>query len=360
MSLRSLSSDRIAGGTRIVLPTTDDVLVVITEDPQVVQKLAAAYHPPCGNPTVRLERDLIVERAKALLQTEQQPARHGYKPILSAADAALVFQTKLAQIDTLLAARQLEQAQAAVTSAKADIERLKAQQRSPHYAANGLESNALALSYHRLNDLAAQNKSFRHTSRRREPIARRRLRRPGRNDSIRLAAYRASSAARHPRQNSRRRSLVTVPYSLELMAVSPQGEAVAGGADPLVWIVSPGMPVDAGKLVEIAGWVRVDQPFASADGGLAIIDTLGGPELSLYCARDLGFARSFRIIHTVPNATELRLTFALTSVGSAKVDAVMVRTLDEPVARRLPATTGEAGGPRTAEAMTPVPAAVQQ
>ena len=158
VSLRSLSSDRVAGGTRIVLPTTDDVLVVITEDPQVVQSLRQ-HIIRHANRTVRLERDLVVERTKALLLTEQQLARHGYKPILSAADAAGV-QGKLAQIDTLLAARQLEQAQAAVTAAKADIERLKSQQRSPHYAANGLESNAPALSYDRLNDMAAQNKSF--------------------------------------------------------------------------------------------------------------------------------------------------------------------------------------------------------
>jgi hypothetical protein len=43
------------------------------------------------------------------------------------------------------------------------------------------------------------------------------------------------------------------------------------------------------------------------------------------------------MVRAVPESTELRLTFALGGVESAWVDAVMVRTLTAPIARRLPA-----------------------
>ena len=98
------------------------------------------------------------------------------------------------------------------------------------------------------------------------------------------------------------------------------------------------MPLDANKLVEITGWARVDQPFSTPGGGLAITDTIGGPELSLVFRETSGW-QMFRLIRAVPKATELRLTFALTGAGAAKVDAVMVRTLEQPLARRLPAVS---------------------
>jgi hypothetical protein len=100
-------------------------------------------------------------------------------------------------------------------------------------------------------------------------------------------------------------------------------------------------------LVEISGWARVDQPFATSSGGLAVVDTLGGPELSLLIRETSGW-QPFRIIRAVPKSTELRLTFALTSYGSAKLDAVILRTLGEPLARRLPAVSNGSAIPSSA------------
>ena len=118
-------------------------------------------------------------------------------------------------------------------------------------------------------------------------------------------------------------------------------EAPANGqaidiASPRVWIVSPPASIEADKTVEITGWIRIDKPFATAGEGLAVIDSLGGTELSIATGSTSGW-QMFRMVRAVPQPTDLRLTFALTGVGSAKVDAVMVRTLEQPVARRLPA-----------------------
>jgi hypothetical protein len=125
----------------------------------------------------------------------------------------------------------------------------------------------------------------------------------------------------------------------------------------LVSIVSPEVPVSQNQLIEISGWVRVDEPFAGGEG-LEIGDSLGGPALSLVVNQTAGW-QPFRMIRAATEPTPLRLTFSLTGLGSAKVDAVMIRTLEQPIARRLPpapptgaATTtatnvsaGGAGGP---------------
>jgi hypothetical protein len=102
----------------------------------------------------------------------------------------------------------------------------------------------------------------------------------------------------------------------------------------LVSIVSPAVPVDQNKLVEISGWVRVDSPFAGGEG-LEIEDSLGGAGLGLMVSQTSGW-QPFRLIRAAPEPTQLRLTFALTGPGAAKVDAVMIRTLEQPIARRLP------------------------
>jgi hypothetical protein len=107
------------------------------------------------------------------------------------------------------------------------------------------------------------------------------------------------------------------------------------------------MPVSQNQMIEISGWVRVDKPFPG-DEGLEISDSLGGPALSLVVSQTSGW-QPFRMIRAATEPTQLRLTFSLTGLGSATVDAVMVRALEQPIARRLPpapatATNVGAGG----------------
>jgi hypothetical protein len=43
------------------------------------------------------------------------------------------------------------------------------------------------------------------------------------------------------------------------------------------------------------------------------------------------------MIRSAPAPTELRVTFSISGLGTAKIDAVMVRAFGQPVAQRLPA-----------------------
>ncbi|HJQ80307.1 MAG TPA: hypothetical protein VJ828_10145, partial [Lacipirellulaceae bacterium] len=105
-----------------------------------------------------------------------------------------------------------------------------------------------------------------------------------------------------------------------------------------IWVVSPPVPVHEGSVIEITGWVRIDNAIAGSVDGLQILDSLGGAELSNTLRETDGW-QEFSIIRGVPNSTELRLTFALSGVGSACIDGVIVRAIEPPAARRLPAVS---------------------
>ena len=125
-------------------------------------------------------------------------------------------------------------------------------------------------------------------------------------------------------------------YCLELRASNSSPNPTAGLiASPPIWITSPPVPVEKGQVVEITGSVRVDEPIAASVDGLQIVDSLGGAELTLTISQTSDW-QPFQIIRAVPESTDLRLTFALTGLGRARIDGVMIRTLQQPIARRLP------------------------
>jgi hypothetical protein len=113
-------------------------------------------------------------------------------------------------------------------------------------------------------------------------------------------------------------------------------------ARPLVWITSPPVSVTKGQLLEISGQARVEEPIVGNNEGLEIVDSLGGPELALRVGAAEDW-RPFRMIRGVPETSDMTVTFALTGLGTACVDAVTIRPLERPSARRLPAVTSDSG-----------------
>jgi hypothetical protein len=134
-------------------------------------------------------------------------------------------------------------------------------------------------------------------------------------------------------------------YCLELHASAKPATNSAALSGAPVWILSPPIPVNAGQWIEISGWVRIDEPIAGGDEGLQIVDTLGGPDLALAIQQTAGW-QPFRMIRAVPDSTELRLTIALGGLGTAQLDALMVRALELPAPRRLPPSPTAADSPK--------------
>ena len=351
-SMRLLSSERVAGGTRITVPAPGDGLVVITEDSQVVQSLRQhiLHH---GSQSLRLERDLVIERAKSVFDVDQRLARAGVKPTLSANDASAV-NARLAQLDTLISSGQLEEAQELAATEKAEIRRMIAAQERAVGLASGLENNALALTQNRLADYAALQKSFEYLRGGDNLL-------PGGDfENLGEMTQYGWQHVVHPTAGADTDAELSTDqpqhgaYCLELHAAAPAVNQLAVASDTLVWIVSPSIPIEAGKTVEITGWVRVDPPYSPPGNGLVIIDSIGGPELSLLVGQTSGW-QMFRMVCAAVQAADLRLTFALNGVGTAKVDAVMVRTLEQPLARRLPAVSAGSAPPQLGSTTAPGP-----
>jgi hypothetical protein len=134
-------------------------------------------------------------------------------------------------------------------------------------------------------------------------------------------------------------------YSLQLVsqAESPIRAPQIVARAP-VWISSPPLRATAGEVIEISGWVRVDQPIKGNVDALEIVDTLGGRELALRI-RQTGGWQPFRLIRGTNETKNVTLTFALHGLGTAAIDGVMVRSLASPKVKRLPTTAPNPGVP---------------
>jgi hypothetical protein len=249
------------------------------------------------------------------------------------------IQGQLRQIDAQLAAGRLEQACETANSTNRILEQLATEQRRSLGTLAAFDSSPLALGDEQLADYAAFRRLY-------DTLG------GGENllygGDFEDLGHMTQIGWRHFQQ-----SLPEVQSHVELSATEPKHgryclalhwAATATNQEPTVvewppiWVVSPPMPVDKGQIIEITGWVRIDAPIEGDGEGLQIADSLGGSELSLAIQQTSGW-QPFHLVRAVPESTELRLTFALAGLGSARVDAVMVRTLKQPIARRLPAAT---------------------
>jgi hypothetical protein len=98
---------------------------------------------------------------------------------------------------------------------------------------------------------------------------------------------------------------------------------------PPLWIVSPAIPIEAGDLFCIRGWVRIHPPLNATVDGLLVFDSISGEAL----AERIGQAAAwheFVLYRIAPRSGPLTLTFALTGLGEAWLDDVTVQVLAPP------------------------------
>ncbi|HVT26661.1 MAG TPA: hypothetical protein VHE81_01460, partial [Lacipirellulaceae bacterium] len=331
-AMRILESERVAGGTKVTLPRGEDGFILITEDPTVIQSLRQRIARD-GTATVQLERDLAAAQARELTYAGQKLAQLGYNSALSMQEVASANQ-QIAQVDSLLAGGQVERAHSIATTARQQLERTVDEQQRLVAPSAAFDSNPLALYFGTLPEFAALQRAFGTVSA---------------GDNLLLGGdFEDLAQMTKSGWQNVTNPVPGVQASAQLSAVEPQhgtyclvlsATAAAVTERPsilsnLIWVVSPPMPVDQNQIVEITGWVEINQSFASGDG-LVIVDSLGGPSLSLVINQTTGW-QPFRIIRAAPEPAKFHITFALAGLGTAKVDAVMVRTLAEPIARRLP------------------------
>ncbi len=113
----------------------------------------------------------------------------------------------------------------------------------------------------------------------------------------------------------------------------PSGDSGAQAPldSPPLWVTSPALRVNAGTVLRIEGWVRVPEPITRSVDGLMVFDSLGGEALAQrFDATGNGQPddwRRFRFFRAVPRSGTMTFTFALTGIGEAFIDDIMVTEL---------------------------------
>jgi hypothetical protein len=111
-----------------------------------------------------------------------------------------------------------------------------------------------------------------------------------------------------------------------------------------VWVVTAPVPVRAGELLAIRGFVRVPTAITGSTDGLAVIDSIGGEAL----AERIGQTKNwtpFVLYRMAPRDGPLTVTFALTGFGEAWIDDVTIQA----IGRAVP---GQAGAGQFGTAQT--------
>jgi len=121
-------------------------------------------------------------------------------------------------------------------------------------------------------------------------------------------------------------------FSLKLAARPTDEKTTPGTVETSpVWITTPGIPVEAGQLFRVHGFVRVPAPLSGTVDGLLVVDSFGGEALAERIQQTDGW-QEFVFYRTSPTRSELRVTFALSGLGEAYLDDIAI----EPVLRAPP------------------------
>lgn len=122
-------------------------------------------------------------------------------------------------------------------------------------------------------------------------------------------------------------------YCLRL-AAGPTGDKLAPPmiSVPPVTFITPGIPVQAGQIYRINGWIKVLRPITGTRDGFEISDSIGGADAALHWTTATPAWNRFEILREVDEAHPFTLSFTLHGLGEVLIDDVKI----EPVKTREP------------------------
>ncbi len=95
---------------------------------------------------------------------------------------------------------------------------------------------------------------------------------------------------------------------------------------PPLWVTSPAVPVAAGQIVRIHGWVNVPTAIIGSVDGLLVVESLTGEEMALRLDKTKGW-REFTMLRIVPQSGPLTLTLSMTGLGEVRLDDLTIEVL---------------------------------
>lgn len=131
-------------------------------------------------------------------------------------------------------------------------------------------------------------------------------------------------------------------YTLRMVAVPATGvDTPTVISDSPVTVTTPAVPVAAGQLVHIAGWVRVSTPVRGSLDGLMVYDNLSGT-VGAIRFKDKSNWQQFELVREVRESGEISLTMSLSGLGEVQIDDIRITPLDPRSSLADPA--GKSGG----------------
>ncbi len=106
---------------------------------------------------------------------------------------------------------------------------------------------------------------------------------------------------------------------------------------PPLWISSPAVPVEAGQIVRVHGWVNIPKAITGSVDGLMVVDSLTGEEMALRLDKTAGW-REFTTYRVVPQSGPMALTFVLTGLGEVRLDDVTIEVMEPGFGATAPAS----------------------
>ena len=98
---------------------------------------------------------------------------------------------------------------------------------------------------------------------------------------------------------------------------------------PPIWITSPPVPVEAGMMVRISGWVHIPVPITGSVDGLMIFDSFSGRALAERIGDTTGW-EPFTLYRFATESGSMKVTFALAGLGEVWIDDVTIHPLGPP------------------------------
>jgi hypothetical protein len=113
-------------------------------------------------------------------------------------------------------------------------------------------------------------------------------------------------------------------YALQLVA-SPSpgfGPPVVVPKAP-VTVTSPAVPVRAGQVVYVTGWINVVSPVAGSLDGVTLYDNIGGMPGAMRFTEHLGWQR-FQFVRDIRQNADFRVTVNLNGIGEVQLDDLRI------------------------------------
>ncbi|MEX1094829.1 MAG: hypothetical protein WED34_02205 [Planctomycetales bacterium] len=116
----------------------------------------------------------------------------------------------------------------------------------------------------------------------------------------------------------------TGKYCLRLVAVpEPGSEPPSVVRDSPVEVTTPAMPVVAGQILFVTGWIRIPTAIQRSPDGVVLTDSIGGPVGALRWKSAKNWQR-FELIREVRESGEFQMRVSLAGLGEVQLDELKV------------------------------------